>query len=49
MQMFDTHPPIEKRIAVLERLGGHAPTAIAAVPATDAPASSAPHQHGPWG
>ena len=24
-QLFDTHPPIEKRIAVLEQLGGHMP------------------------
>ena len=51
-QLFDTHPPIEKRIAVLEQLGGHAPdklTAPAPTPAIDAPASTEPHQHGPWG
>jgi heat shock protein HtpX len=51
-QLFDTHPPIEKRIAVLEQLGGHVPdklTGPASAPAIDAPASSGPHQHGPWG
>jgi len=51
-QMFDTHPPIEKRIAVLEQLGGHVPdrlTAPAPSLAIDAPASTAPHQPGPWG
>lgn len=50
-QMFDTHPPIEKRIAVLERLGGHAPdaAAVTTAPPTEPPASSVPHQHGPWG
>lgn len=51
-QLFDTHPPIEKRIAVLEQLGGHVPdklTESAAAPAIGAPASTEPHQHGPWG
>ena len=51
-QLFDTHPPIEKRIAVLEQLGGHAPDKLAYpahASAVDAPASTAPHQHGPWG
>ena len=51
-QLFDTHPPIAKRIAVLEALGGHAPdklTASATAPAIDAPASSDQRQHGPWG
>ena len=53
-QLFDTHPPIAKRIAVLEQLGGHMPDKLRApaqapAPAIDAPASSEPHQHGPWG
>ena len=51
-QLFDTHPPIAKSIAVLEQLGGHLPdklTAPSPAPAIDAPASPEPHQHGPWG
>jgi heat shock protein HtpX len=47
-QLFDTHPPIEKRIAVLEQLGGHVPdklTAPAPAPAIDAPSQ---HKKGPW-
>ena len=47
MQLFDTHPPIEKRIAVLEKLGGHVREAAAA--AVEAVALDAPHKHGPWG
>ncbi|MBV9992645.1 MAG: M48 family metallopeptidase [Alphaproteobacteria bacterium] len=47
-QLFDTHPPIEKRIQVLERLGGHdmGPRAAASAPPADAPS---PHPKGPWG
>ncbi|MEI9929928.1 MAG: M48 family metalloprotease [Rhizomicrobium sp.] len=51
-QLFDTHPPIAKRIAVLEQLGGHAPDKLAypaPTPAIDAQPSPEPHQHGPWG
>jgi len=39
--LFDTHPPIDRRIAVLEALGGHMPAA-----ASDAPAAAG---RGPWG
>jgi heat shock protein HtpX len=43
--LFDTHPPIEQRIHILEELGGHAPSEITATPA---PAST-PADSGPWG
>jgi hypothetical protein len=51
-QLFDTHPPIAKRIAVLEQLGGHAPDKLAgpsAAPAIGVPTSNPPNQRGPWG
>jgi len=51
-QLFDTHPPIDKRIKVLEELGGHVPASIeaasAAAPST-APVAPDNHRHGPWG
>jgi heat shock protein HtpX len=51
-QLFDTHPSIEKRIKVLEELGGHVPDAVAGPPSApaapvEAP-SSEPHRKGPW-
>jgi heat shock protein HtpX len=46
--LFDTHPPIEKRIAVLESLGGHAPLSPPAAQPVASP-SGAPPQKGPWG
>jgi heat shock protein HtpX len=48
-QLFDTHPPIEKRIAVLEQLGGHVPDKLVNSPAPAISATSdAPYQKGPW-
>lgn len=59
--LFSTHPSIEKRVQVLQGLGGRLPAepASTAVPAAAAPVSSsqagpwadspASPQHGPWG
>lgn len=44
-RLFDTHPTIERRIAVLESLGGHVPDAKAA--AAPAPGASPPWKS-PW-
>jgi heat shock protein HtpX len=44
--LFATHPSIEKRVQILEQLGGRLPTAEIAAP--DAGSSPHPHQ-GPWG
>ncbi len=43
--LFATHPSIEKRVQILQQLGGHLPAAEAATGAEPAPQ---PH-HGPWG
>jgi heat shock protein HtpX len=52
-RLFDTHPPIGKRIQVLEALGGHVPlsesVAIAAPPSPPAtPTAFPPGQKSPW-
>lgn len=50
-KLFDTHPPIDKRIAVLESLGGHSPSQT--LPHNAAPPAggpwSTPEKKGPWG
>jgi heat shock protein HtpX len=45
--LFATHPPIEKRIAVLEQLGGHVPVARQSGP-TPPPATSPWGRPSPW-
>jgi heat shock protein HtpX len=45
--LFATHPSIEKRVQILQQLGGNLPAANVAASPDAAPA---PHpQHGPWG
>jgi heat shock protein HtpX len=44
--LFATHPTIEKRVQILQQLGGHLPAAEV----TAAPPLAEPHPpHGPWG
>jgi len=56
--LFSTHPPIEKRVKILQGLGGRLPVArspsVTSEPASDpqpGPWSNAaePPHHGPWG
>jgi heat shock protein HtpX len=58
--LFSTHPSIEKRVQILQGLGGRLPEASAQSSAETSEASRAPHlgpwdasaappQHGPWG
>jgi heat shock protein HtpX len=50
--LFDTHPPIQKRIHILEELGGVAPGAMRPNPAqaagTGAPSTKSPGFKSPW-
>ena len=47
--LFATHPPIAKRIAVLEQLGGDVPTAAAqSIEASPSPAATLPGWKSPW-
>jgi len=44
--LFATHPSIEKRVQILQQLGGHLPAADAPPPDD---ARAPPGHHGPWG
>lgn len=48
--LFATHPPIEKRIAVLEALGGHVPVGPTneTVPPPPSSAAPLPGRPSPW-
>jgi len=47
--LFATHPPIAKRIAVLEQLGGDVPAAAAqSIEASPSPAATLPSWKSPW-
>jgi len=46
--LFATHPPIERRIHILEELGGHAPSEITDAPGVHPAAPMPPGAKSPW-